>query len=238
MLYQSYTSQENHLVAVDCVIFGYEEEELKLLLFQRQLEPEIGKWSLVGGWLNKNESAETAAVRVLTKTTGLNNIFMEQVQVFSKPERDPGGRVISIVFYALIDIKKYDKSRIDKYGASWFPVSKLPTLIFDHNDMFKLALEKLQNKASYVLVGRDLLPNEFTITQLRKLYNSIFSQDFDPGNFRKKILSLHALEKLESKDYTESKKGAFFYLFKNEEDIDVPIRIIKYEKSTSLVSIN
>lgn len=227
MTYTNYKSVDKVLVAVDCVIFGYEEGELKLLLFQRQLEPEIGKWSLVGGWLNSEESVESAANRVLKKTTGLDNVFLEQVNIFSLPNRDPGGRVLSVVFYSLIDIKRYDKNLITQFGAKWWSVSKLPELIFDHDKMVLIAIQKLRNKASYHLVGRDLLPYEFTITQLRYLYNSIFSAELDPGNFRKKILSLNAMNRLDKKDTSESKKGAYYYTFMKVEDIDVSQRIIK-----------
>lgn len=226
MVHATYTKPDKHLVAVDCVIFGYENAELKLLLFKRHLEPSIGKWSLVGGWLNTNESVDQAAKRVLFDITGLDDIFMNQIQVFSKPDRDPGGRVLSVVFYALIDIAKHDKDRTNKYGADWCSVEKLPELIFDHDEMLQLALNKLREKASYNLVGRDLLPKEFTITQLRQLYNSIYSKEFDPGNFRKKILSLNILDKLDKKDTSESKKGAFYYRFKKIEDIDIAVQII------------
>lgn len=225
---QIYNLPDKHLVAVDCVIFGYEDEQLKLLLFKRHLEPDLGKWSLVGGWLHETESADDAAKRVLQNITGLSQIFMEQIQIFSKPNRDPGGRVLSIVYYALVDIKKHDKSLTDKYGASWEPVKKLPELIFDHSEMFELALHKLCEKSSYHVVGRDLLPSEFTITQLRQLYNSIFQREFDPGNFRKKILSLKAMDRLDKKNTNESKKGAFYYKFKNIEDIDIAVRIVNY----------
>lgn len=224
---QPYNIQPKHLIAADNVIFGYHEGQLKLLLFQRNLEPCIGKWSLVGGWVNADESVENAANRVLEKYTGLKNIFMEQVRVFSKPDRDSGGRVLSVVFYTLIKIDKYDHQLVDKYQASWWPVNKLPELIFDHHEMVQIALEKLRNKASYDLVGRDLLSEEFTITQLRNLYNSIFMREFDPGNFRKKVLSLNAMIRMDRKDTSESKKGAYYYTFKNIEDIDASIRIIK-----------
>lgn len=226
MTHPNYTKQEKHLVAVDCVIFGYENAKLKLLLFKRHLEPDQGKWSLVGGWLNNNESVDVAAKRVLSDITGLDDIFMDQIQVFSKPERDPGGRVLSVVFYALIDIVKHDKDRISKYGADWCWVENLPPLIFDHHEMFQLALGKLREKANYNLVGRDLLPKEFTITQLRQLYNSIYAKEFDPGNFRKKILSLNILDRMDKKDTSESKKGAFYYKFKKAEDIDLTRQII------------
>ncbi|MDP2721140.1 MAG: NUDIX domain-containing protein [Bacteroidales bacterium] len=223
---QEYGLQEKHLLAVDCVIFGYERGELKLLLFKRQLEPEKGNWSLIGGWVEPNETVEQAAERVLLKITGLSRIFQEEVRVFSAPERDPGGRVVSIAFYALIDIKSHNKELVNLYDAKWWPVSNLPDLIFDHGQMVAESLAKLRKKASYDLVGRDLLPDEFTLTQLRQLYNSIFSQEFDPGNFRKKILSLDAMVRLDKKDTGESKKGAFYYTFKPESEMNVAIRII------------
>jgi ADP-ribose pyrophosphatase YjhB (NUDIX family) len=224
---QAYSLQDKHLVSVDNVIFGYHEGQLKLLLFERNLQPSIGKWSLVGGWVNSDESVEDAANRVLVKITGLSNIFMEQVQVFSKPQRDPGGRVMSVVFYALIKIQELNHQLVDQFNAQWWPVSSLPELIFDHEAMVESALEKLRQKASYDLVGRDLLSNEYTMTELRQLYNSIFMKTFDPGNFRKKILSLNAMERLDKKDTSESKKGAFYYRFKTDGSNDFSERIIK-----------
>jgi ADP-ribose pyrophosphatase YjhB (NUDIX family) len=221
-----YELQERHLVSIDNVVFGYENGELKLLLFRRSIEPAKGDWSLVGGWVNPDESGEDAAYRVLTNITGLQDIFMEQVSVFSKPDRDPGGRVISLVFYALIDIQAHNHQLVNKYGARWWPVNQLPDLIFDHNEMVQQALEKLRLKASRDLVGRDLLPEEFTLTQLRQLYNSIFMKEFDPGNFRKKILSLDAMVRLDKKLSSESKKGAYYYRFKDTKECDFTDRII------------
>ena len=125
MQYKEYIEQEKHLVAVDCAIFGYEENELKLLLFHRVLPPSKGEWSLVGGWVNSDESVDAAAIRVLHKITGLQDISMEQVWVFSKPDRDPGGRVITVLFNALIDIEKHNKDLVREYGAHWWPMSKL-----------------------------------------------------------------------------------------------------------------
>jgi 8-oxo-dGTP diphosphatase len=227
MQYKEYIEQEKHLVSVDCAIFGYEENELKLLLFHRTLPPSKGEWSLVGGWVNGNESVEEAAIRVLHKITGLQDIFMEQVRVFSKPDRDPGGRVITVLFNALIDIEKHNKDLVRKYGAYWWPVSKLPHLIFDHNEIAQAAHKQLQIKASNALVGLDLLPEKFTITQLRQLYNCIFLKKIDPGNFRKKILSLNVLKKLNKKDFSESKKGAYYYSLKKNKNLLLNERIIK-----------
>ncbi len=223
---EQYNLQEKQLVAIDNVIFGYEDKQLKLLLFKRQLEPEKGNWSLVGGWVNPEESCEDASCRVLTKITGLKNVFMEQVKVFSKPARDSGGRVISVVFFALIDINKHDHQLVDNFGALWWPVNDHPKLIFDHEEMVKNALDKLRIKSSRYLVGRDLLPKEFTIIQIRELYDSIFNKEFDPGNFRKKILSLHILKRLNKKYNSESKKGAYYYTFKEDEVLHFTDRIV------------
>ncbi len=206
------------LLSVDCIIFGYEKEQLKLLIFERIMEPSKGEWSLIGGWIKENESAEDAARRVLTYITGLKDIHLEQVRVFSKPDRDPGGNVLTVTFNALIRIEKHSKELIKEYCASWFPISEVPHLIFDHDEMLKVAFEKLRLKATYNLIGRQLLPEKFTLTHLRHLYSEIFQKKFDPGNFRKKVLSLTQLERLDEKDMSESKKGAFYYYFKEDEE--------------------
>lgn len=221
MVFESYLDQERHLVSIDCAIFGYHEGELKLLLFRREKEPELGRWSLIGGWVNADESAEMAAKRVLHRITGLNDIFMEQVATFSEPTRDPGGRVISIVYYSLVLLDPKRLQLSPKFNAQWCPITALPELIFDHYDMFLKALTKMRQKATYHLVGRELLPTYFTLTQLRSLYNSIFDKEFDPGNFRKKILSLNQIERLELKDTSLSRKGAYYYKFSdNVESTD------------------
>jgi len=216
-LYNQY-QKIKRFVSVDCVIFGYEQDQLKLLLFKRIIPPAQGEWSLIGGWLQEDESAETAAMRVLQYITGLTDIYLEQVHVFSKPDRDPGGNVLTVLFNALIRIEKHSNQLIEKFGAKWFAIDEVPSLIFDHDEMFKIAFEKLRLKGTYNLIGRQLLPEKFTITQLRNLYNAIFQKQFDPGNFRKKVLSLKMLEQLEEKDMSESKKGAFYFKFKDIEE--------------------
>lgn len=223
-----YGQHPKFLFSVDCVIFGYEDEQLKLLLYPRAFEPVKGSWSLMGGFVQQDESSEEAATRVLLKTTGLSNIFLEQVSTFSQPGRDPFDRVISIAFFALIRIDHFDKERVNKYGAKWWPVTDLPKLIFDHKEMVEQAKARLQQKAGSSLVGSELLPEKFTLMQLRKLYEAIYQREFDPGNFRKKILSLGALEKLDLKNSTESKKGAFYYKVKaNKLEVELD-RIVKY----------
>jgi len=223
-----YKIHPQHYVAVDCVILGYLDEEIKLLLYPRSFEPYKGNWSLLGGFVQDNESADEAAARILKQTTGLEQIFLEQVASFSEPNRDPEARVISLAYYALIRIDLHDEERVKENGAFWISINKLPSLIFDHQQMFEKALVKLQQKAGYSLCGSELLPEMFTLIQLRKLYEAIFLREFDPGNFRKKILSLGVLEKMSEKDASESKKGAFYYKAKsNIGDIDVD-RIVKF----------
>jgi len=223
----NYSKHSKLHVAVDCVIFTYEDEELKILLYPRGFEPSFGKWSLMGGFVEPDKTLEDEAQKVLYNTVGLKDIYLEQVQAFSNPKRDPGGRVISVGFYALMPIDYQDKEFVRKSGAHWWPINKLPDLIFDHKEIIDAALQKLQKKARIYLVGNELLPKKFTLTQLHNLYNAIFQKSFDAGNFRKKILSLKILKKLPTKDTSGSKRGAFYYTFKEDANTNQLERIIK-----------
>jgi len=214
----SYALHEKHYVAVDCVIFGYENEELKVLLYRRGFEPSAGKWSLLGGFVGTDETLGDAARRVLYNTTGLQNIYQEQVHTFSKPDRDPAGRVISVAYYALIRINHQDSDLVKEHGAHWWPISELPKLIFDHQEMIESSLLSLQKKASTELVGKELLGDFFTITHLKKLYEAIFQRNLDAGNFRKKILSLGVLLRTTIKDKSDSKKGAYLYKYLKDHE--------------------
>ena len=227
-LKEMYGEHPRHYVAVDCVIFGYMDGELKLLLYPRGFEPAKGNWSLLGGFIQEKESSDQAAARILKRTTGLDQIYMEQVAAFSAPDRESAARVISIAYYALIRLDKHDEEVVHQYGADWFSRDTKPDLIFDHNEMVEKALAKLQQKAGYQLVGPELLPELFTLTQLRRLYEAIFQRTLDPGNFRKKVLSLDVLKRSNKKDSTESKKGAYYYCYTKEEVPDRDIgRIVK-----------
>lgn len=226
-------NRPGQLIAVDCIIFGYEARELKILLFNRKIEPYKGDWSLLGGWVNTDETVESAASRVLYQITGLTDIYLEQVHVFSEPTRDSGGRVISIAFYALINIGEHNKELVRSRRAKWWSLNEIPHLIFDHKEMVEKALAKLCLLSSYELQGKHLLPETFTITQLRNLYNAIFNHKFDPGNFRRKILKLKILKKLKIKDTAESKKGAYLYTFISENDQGTGERIVNYKFSTN-----
>ena len=205
-----YSLQKRFLVAVDCITFGYDGQELKLLVIQRSFEPGKGKWSLVGGFVQENESAEGAASRVLKDLTRLDGLYMEQLHAFSEPNRDTVERTISIAYFALIDIHKYEQ-KINEDFPRWFPINQLPDLILDHNEIVELAKEKLRYKAALHPLLFELLPERFTIPQLQNLYTCIYNIEFDKGNFTRKILSTNLLLKLKDKDKLNSKKGAFYY---------------------------
>jgi ADP-ribose pyrophosphatase YjhB (NUDIX family) len=211
-----YPDTQRILIAVDCILFGFNRNELKLLLTKRSFEPEKGKWSLIGGFVKQDESLDDAAKRILYKLTGLNNIFMEEVKAFSCVNRDPVERTISIAYYALIKTGKNLKISGD-YGAQWFPVTRLPELIFDHTEMVRAAHEKLENMARHQPIGFELLPKKFTIPQLRKLYEAIYDKDLDKRNFSRKILAMDLLKKLNEKDKSTSKKGAYLYRFDRKQ---------------------
>lgn len=208
---QGYLQEKRFLFAVDCIIFGYDGQELKLLVIKRGFEPMKGSWSLVGGFIGENESSENAAVRVLKDLTGLDGLYMEQLHGFTEPDRDTVERTISIAYFALIDIQKYKEQINEDYHPAWFSINQLPELIFDHSKIVELAKEKLRYKAALHPLLFELLPEKFTMPQLQSLYEAVYNTEFDNGNFNRKLLSTKLLFKLKEKDKLNSKKGAFYY---------------------------
>lgn len=208
-----YKSQDKIIVAVDCIIFGFDGTQLRALLIKRGFEPEKGKWSLMGGFVNKNESTEEAAHRVLESLTGMQDIYMEQLHCFSDVNRDSAGRVISVAYFALINILDYSEELQRDYEAKWFPLNKIPPLVFDHRQMVMMAKERLQNKVANHPIGFELLPMKFTLPQLQNLYEAIYESPLDKRNFTRKVLSLGILNKLAEKEKESSRKGAFYYVF-------------------------
>ncbi len=204
------------LVAVDCIIFGFDNQSLKLLLFKRKVAPFENEWSLVGAFVRPEEDVDYAAQRILCESTGLNGVYMEELGCYGQADRDPGGRVISVAYAALIQLHEHEKQVVEDYHAKWFDISEVPSLILDHNQMVKEALDQLKNRARHQPIGFELLPEKFTIPQLQTLYEGIYQQELDRRNFRKKILSLNVLEKLDEKDKSSSKKGAFLYRFNQD----------------------
>ena len=226
-----YQEHQKFHVAVDSIIFGYDEggRELKVLLLKRNFQPAKGEWSLMGGFLKNDESVDEAAKRILNLLTGLSGVYMEQLYTFSELERDPGARIISVSYFALIKINGSDLELVRNHGATWVPISSMPKLIFDHSAMIERALKKLQIRARTQPIGFELLPDKFTIPQLQGLYEAIYNKVIDKRNFRRKLLSMDLLEKLEEKEKESSRKGAWYYRFDQNKYEDLLKRGFNFE---------
>ena len=215
-----YKGQEHYLVAVDCIIFGFNGEHLNLLLIKRGFEPKKDKWSLMGGFVDPGEDLDGAAKRILHQLTGLKGVYLEQLKAFGHPKRDPEERTISVSYFALIDINQYKEKINDTYSAEWFPLKKHPKLIFDHDKMIDLAKKRLRYKASLHPILFELLPEKFTMPQLQNLYEDVYDTVFDKRNFSRKVLSTSLLVKLKEKDMSASKKGAYYYKLNKKQYIE------------------
>lgn len=213
----NYSTEDKVLLAVDCIIFGFDGEDLKILLVKRDFEPERGKWSLIGGFLKRHEALHDAASRILHYLTGFNDIYMEQFYSFSEVNRDPGERTVSVAYYALINIEDHNEALIQQFSANWFSISKMPNLIFDHNQMVKHAINRLRYRTSTKPIGFELLPEKFTMKQLQKLYESILDTKLDKRNFISKINGLDILIRLDEKETESSKRGSFLHTFDKEK---------------------
>jgi ADP-ribose pyrophosphatase YjhB (NUDIX family) len=213
----SYSAADKVLLAVDCIIFGFDNEDLKILLVKRDFEPEKGKWSLMGGFLKKEEVLNDAATRILNHYTGFLDIYMEQLYAFSEIDRDPVERTISVAYYALINVKNHNEELNENFNAEWFSINNAPKLIFDHDKMLKHAISRLRYRTSTKPIGFELLPEKFTMRQLQKLYEAILSKKLDKRNFISKINSLDIIIKLEEKDMQSSRKGSYLYTFDKDK---------------------
>ena len=208
---KKYNNQTPFLIAVDCIVFGFDGEHLKILLVKRGIEPEKDKWSLMGGFVSPEESIDGAANRVLKKLTGLEGVYLEQIHAYGDPKRDPIERTLSITYFALIDIHKYETQINDQYHAEWFLLKDAPSLIFDHDEMVEDAKKKIRYKAALHPILFELLPKKFTIPQLQNLYEDVYNTQIDNRNFIRKLTATKLLIKLEEKDKSSSKKGAFYF---------------------------
>lgn len=208
-----YKKHPKHFMAVDCIIFGFDREKLKLLVIKRNFEPMKGQWSLMGGFLQEGETLDRAAQRVLGELTGLYDIYLEQLYTYSDVNRDVAGRVLSTAYYALIDSDEFVPNMGKDHQAEWFDLGMLPGLIMDHNQMVEKALARLRRRCRTQPIGFELLPQKFTLPQLQQLYQAIFQESFDKRNFRKKILAMGILNQLQEKEKDSSKKGAYLYTF-------------------------
>lgn len=211
-----YSQYHRFYVAVDCIIFGVRAGKLSVLLTRRAFEPEMGKWSLMGGFANADESLDEAAARVLRQLTGLDEVYMRQVGAFGEVDRDPGERVISVAYYALLNIDEVDNSLLEEYKAVWVDITELPELGFDHPAMIDKALRALRRRMDHEPLAFNLLPPLFTLTQLQGLYEVVLGQEIDKRNFRKRVADNPCIVVTDSIDKKCSKRGARLYRFSPE----------------------
>jgi len=208
-----YSDYQKVLLSVDCIIFGFEKNKLKILIGRRQMDPGRGEWSLYGGFVRSDESLDAAADRTLYELTGLRNVYMRQVGAFGNVDRDPGERVVSVAYYAMINVSDYDEKLMKKHGLEWVNIDELPQMYSDHNDMVLKARKLIQQKIKTEPVGFELLPDLFTLTQLQRLYEAVKNEEIDKRNFRKRIKEMDFIERTELIDKKSSKRGAYLYRF-------------------------
>ena len=205
-------------VTVDCVIFGYDEGDLKVLLIQRALPPFEGRWALPGGFLRPGEDLDEAARRELREETGVREVYLEQLYTFGAPPRDPRRRVVTVAYFALVKLDDHEvRAATDAREAAWFSVHDVPGLAFDHADILAVAHERLRGKVTYRPIGFELLPRKFTLSQLQKLYETILERELDKRNFRKKIQKMDILEDLDEVQQDVAHRAARLFSFHREK---------------------
>ena len=219
---QFYGEHTRLLVSVDCIVFGFEEDKLKLLIGKRQMDPGRGEFSLYGGFVGIDESLPDAANRVLRDLTGLDKLYIKQVGAFGNIDRDPGERVISIAYCALINVKDYDDNIRLQHGLEWVNLEDMPQLYSDHNIMVSKAINMLRRRINTEPLSFNLLPDLFTLTQLQHVYEAILGEDIDKRNFRKRIKTIDFIEKTELVDKITSKRGAALFRFNKRAYEDDP----------------
>ena len=201
-------------ITIDCVIFGFDNGILEVLLIQHAEGISKGKWGLPGGWINKKESTDDAAHRLLAELTGMDNIYLEQLKAFGEPDRFPLRRVITIGYYALVKREDYNiKAGFTASDAKWYKINEIPDLIYDHNEILDYSIKNLRNRVRQAPIGFNLLPEKFTLLQLMQLYEEILGIEMDKSNFRRKILHMKLLVALDEKQKDVSHRAAKLYKF-------------------------
>lgn len=201
-------------LAVDCVVFGLDDEDLKVMLIERDADPFAGRWALPGGFVHMDEALDDAARRELEEETGLHDVFLEQLYTFGAPARDPRGRVVSVAYYALVRLRDHRvRAATDARAAAWFPADDPPSLAFDHAQVLEMAIQRLRGKVRYQPIGFALLPAKFTLRQLQHLYETVLGRPLDKRNFRKKILAMGVLVELDEIEQDVAHRAARLYRF-------------------------
>jgi len=213
---KEFLPQYSSAVSIDCVLFGFDGGELKILLIERNEEPFKDWWALPGNLVAENESLDQSASRILHELTGLSNIYMEQYYTFGEVGRHPQGRVITVAYYAILRLGG-DKALkpLTNYAknAQWINVQELPKLAFDHQHIFDKGLEKIKRRIKHLPIAFELLPEKLTLTQVQNVYELILGKKLDKRNFRKKILSFGVLRELDEKQKGVSFRAATLYKF-------------------------
>ena len=217
-----YSEHTKMYVAVDCIIFGFDKGELRVLMGRRKMDPGRGEWSLYGGFVGEDESVDDAARRVLYGLTWLRGLYMKQVGVFGNVNRDPGERVVSVAYYSMINVADYAPAQQEMHGVAWVNIDELPNMFSDHRKMIKKARRIMRETISHEPISFNLLPELFTLAQLQSVYEAVCGEAVDKRNFRKRIKDMDFIEKTEHIDKLTSKRGAYLYRFNekayNEED--------------------
>lgn len=201
-------------LAVDCVVFGLDHADLKVLLIQRRLEPFQHAWALPGGFVRLDEPLDAAARRELAEEAGVTDVYLEQLYTFGELDRDPRERVVTVAYYALAKLSDHRiRAATDAMGVGWFRLDELPRLAFDHAEIVARAHDRLRGKVRYAPIGFELLPPRFTLTQLQRLYELVLGADLDKRNFRKKILAMDLLVETDQVEQGVRHRAARLYRF-------------------------
>ncbi len=201
-------------LTVDCVVFGMDDKHLKVMLIQRALPPFEGEWALPGGFVRVDETVDEAARRELEEETGLRHLFLEQLYTFGAVDRDPRERVVSVAYYALVNLADHRvQAATDARQAAWFSAHDVPALAFDHSDILAAALVRLRGKLSYQPIGFELLPKRFALSRLQHLYEAVLERELDKRNFRKKVLATGLLVETDETQQDVAHRAARLFRF-------------------------
>ena len=218
-----YSQEDKLYVSVDCIILGFKDKDINVLIVKRKFNPLKGERSLMGGFVRKNENLKQTVARVVADYTDIDNVYMEQVGAYGDVNRDIAERVVSIVYYALINMEDFDEKLEKKNNTEWVNVNNIGQLIFDHNQFIEDTLRLVRQRTATHPIIFNLLPEKFTLPQLQSLYEAIYQKTLDKRNFRKKVFEMDILEKLKEKDKSSSKRGAYYYQF-NKEKYDLLLK--------------
>lgn len=212
-----YSQHTKYYVSVDCIIFGFDGNKIEVLIGRRQMDPGRSEFSLYGGFVRPDESVDDAARRVVNDLTGMSNLYMRQVGAYGDVDRDPGDRVISVAYCALINVRDYDDRLRQKHGLVWITLDDMPRLYSDHNRMINDAIMQIRRRINTQPLSFNLLPEYFTLTQLQHVYEAVLNKKIDKRNFRKRIKQIDLIKQTNRIDHTMSRSGARLYRFDREK---------------------